>query len=557
MTLNPSTQSNSAVEVIDGTVSEFYSVMDQCIRRSEVMPGQYKSITSPSYSNNCPITESSFTTVDVGCPAPQVVDINNSFITATIKVPFTIPAGVFKSAAIGTKLFIGWRSSLDILERYIIYCNHKVVTDQAFVGEESFILQSLIPEHVRCRRPYQYTTYENASSLSPNVCGVYVDIKSTQDGTALNSQRFEVAIPIKLDLNQFLLFQNWKYSPAFNGTWSIKLYPTTKHLIVCPVNPKAYLTPEQILRLAVGKNTKTDALNDYSHHFVQTKDTFKCYTYFKIDAADADNCAIEKAQTHLTFGKCTVEDVLYHQTQFELMYDIYDGLKARYMQRPLTIPVNKLDYGRFSGVMSNGAISSTYTVAISNCESLFILPFVDDNHHTICFNPQFDGFFMNISGYGNFPQQPFNTYGSSAEHTRFLNMTLDALNMNNSPIMAPNKDLMNSLETSTRTEFALTNGSQATLTTIDDKNHDRSNFLMGIPFSNDIDFQGGLTSNGNINIKLSATSSKIDTISNDLTGNKNVSIGATVMFCKDAALMIKPVPFSDQPEARLIEDRIV
>lgn len=555
MTLNPSAQSNSAVEVIDGTVSEFYSVMDQCIRRSEVMPGQYKSITSPSYSNNCPITESSFTTVDVGCPAPQVIDINNSFITANIKVPFTIPANTFKGKDIGTKLFIGWRSSLDILERYIIYCNHKVVTDQAFVGEESFILQSLIPEHVRCRRPYQYTTYDNASSLSPNVCGVYVDIASGTEGTALGSQTYEVTIPIKLDLNQFLIFQNWKYSPAFNGTWSIKLYPTTKHLIVCPVDPKAYLTPAQLHLLSLGTSTADDTLNDYSHYFVQRNDQFKCYTQITASAT-ANDCKLTSANIQLTFGKCTVEDVLYHQTQFELMYDVYDGLKAKYMQRPLTIPVNKLDYGRFSGVMSNSGISSTYTVAISNCESMFILPFVDDDHHTICFNPKFDGFFMNISGYGNFPQQPFNTYGSSAEHTRFLNMTLDALNMNNSPIMAPNKDLMNSLETSTRTEYSLTDNN-TTLNIIDNEAHDRSNFLIGIPFSNDIDFQGGLTSNGNINIKLSATASKIKEVMQLLTGNTQVSIGATVMFCKDAALMIKPVPFSDQPEARLIEDRIV
>ena len=144
MALNPSSQAPSAVDVIDGTVSEFYNVMDQCIRRSEVMPGQYKSITSPSYSNNCPITESSFTTVDVGCPSPQVVDINNSFITAKVKVPIKIPAATFTGVTNGITFFVGWRSSLDILQRYIIYCNHKVVYDQVYVGEESYILQSLI-----------------------------------------------------------------------------------------------------------------------------------------------------------------------------------------------------------------------------------------------------------------------------------------------------------------------------------------------------------------------------------------------------------------------------
>ena len=97
MALNPSSQANSAIEVIDGTVSEFYNVVDSCIRRSEVMPGQYKSITSPSYSNNCPIYESSFTTVDVGCPAPQIVDINNSFITAKVKVKVKFPVSTFQN----------------------------------------------------------------------------------------------------------------------------------------------------------------------------------------------------------------------------------------------------------------------------------------------------------------------------------------------------------------------------------------------------------------------------------------------------------------------------
>ena len=243
MALNPSSQANTAVEVIDGTVSEFYNVMDQCIRRSEVMYGQYKSITSPSYSNNCPIDESSFTTVDVGCPAPQVVDINNSFITATVEVPITFPSG-FLATGNACTFFVGWRSSLDILQRYIIYCNHKVVYDQVYVGEESFILQSLIPEHVRCRRPYQYTTYENASNFSPDVCGTYITLSSDDGVHDAGNTTITVRIPIKLDINQFLLFQNFKYLPGFCGTWSIKLYPSTQNMIICPVDPKARMMPQ-------------------------------------------------------------------------------------------------------------------------------------------------------------------------------------------------------------------------------------------------------------------------------------------------------------------------
>jgi len=190
---------------------------------------------------------------------------------------------------------------------------------------------------------------------------------------------------------------------------------------------------------------------------------------------------------------------------------------------------------------------------------MFILPFPDDNHHTVCFNPEFEGFYLSISGFGNFPQQPFNTFGNDENHTRFVNMTLDALNINNSQIMAPNKDLMNSLETKKVEFYTVTNttGTASIASAKSTPKHDISNFLIGIPFSNDIDFQGGLTSNGNINFKLASTSSQINTIASTYTSATTSNIGATVMFCCDCALMIKVVPYSDQPECRLVTERIV
>ena len=557
MSLNPASHAHSAIDIIDGTVSEFYNVMDECIRKSEVMPGMYKTITSPSYSNNCPIAESSFTNVDIGCPAPQIIDIDNSFITAEINVPITIPSG-FTVNNNASAFFVGWKSSLDAIGRYIIYCNHKVVYDQVYVGEESFILQSLIPEHVRCRKPQQYTTYDNASSFSENVCGTYVILSTANDDSApvdIGEKTFTVKIPIKIDISQFLLFQNFKYLPGFCGKWTIRLYPSTQNIIFCAVNPRAVMSKSDSIAF---NNINMD---DYSHYFVQRGDKLTMLTKYDKITKPIASSSVEFKTVTLDVGKCTVDNVLLHQTQFELMYDIYDSLKSRYMQRPLTIPVNKLDYGRFSGHMGDSQTSSTYTAAISNVESLFILPFIDDNHHTVCVNPMFENLYMNISGYGNYPQQPFDTYGNDEKHMRFINMTLDALNINNSPIMAPNKDLMNSLEND-KIHFNRFDGVNVSTfsKSFNNNRHDISNFIIGIPFSNDIDFQGGLTSYGNINIKLSASSSQISKVIEKLTGEEKQTtskIGATVMMCKDCALMIKPIPYVDQPECRLIDERIV
>ena len=59
--------------------------------------------------------------------------------------------------------------------------------------------------------------------MSPNVCGTYITINaaanSESDPVALaNPTTVYVKIPIKLDINQFLLFQNFKYLPGFCGT---------------------------------------------------------------------------------------------------------------------------------------------------------------------------------------------------------------------------------------------------------------------------------------------------------------------------------------------------
>ena len=68
-------------------------------------------------------------------------------------------------------------------------------------------------------------------------------------------------------------------------------------------------------------------------------------------------------------------------------------------------------------------------------------------------------------------------------------------------------------------------------------NCDNSNFFVGIPFSIDNDFQGGLSSPAaNINFKLMATTSK------DLSTWTTPLIAA---FLIDGSIMIKPDPMGE------------
>ena len=118
-------------------------------------------------------------------------------------------------SAKGLPIFIGWKQSLDALERYEILVNSNVLYQQTYVGEESFVLQNCINEQVRNSHPYTYTSAENASKMSPNVCGIYWKPSAF---VAPNTD-ITVEIPIKIWLNQFLILANIKYLPSFAGRY--------------------------------------------------------------------------------------------------------------------------------------------------------------------------------------------------------------------------------------------------------------------------------------------------------------------------------------------------
>ena len=177
MTINPSNVSTSAYDLLDGSVSSFYAQVDEAIVASEVVKGQYRMTINPAYNSPNPVDSNSFTTVGLTQSGPMVVDLENSYITTEVALSLnltnligsesttTVSAGVF---------FIGWKSSIEAIERYDIMVNSTPIYTQSFCGEESFIQYQTVNDMVRNTSPFIYTTYDNASIMSPNVCGTYV-----------------------------------------------------------------------------------------------------------------------------------------------------------------------------------------------------------------------------------------------------------------------------------------------------------------------------------------------------------------------------------------------
>ena len=526
--LNPQAVAHQSVEIIDGSISEYYEMVDSALRPSEVCPAKYNTTTSPSYQNQCPCVQGSFTTVDIGCADPNVVLMEQSFIAPTVSFDIKSSVNITTASDLYTAnpsvFFVGWKRSMDVFYKYSILYNGSEVFDQTYNGEESFVIQTIMKDDVREKRPNQLTSYRNASSLNRDVCGTYVLFSN-------GSKTAHVAIPVKITLADFPFFTQFNYLMGWMGNWSIRMYPDSRNIVTCQVKPEYTIG---LSKEVVSTYTSVGQINTYEHGFVQIGDEFVGISGWDETQKKHTLSKIKFTVSNYQFDACDI-----NLTQQVMWRPYYEQIMAKYMQKPLMIPFLSFIFGRFSQQMTKeSGMHSVFSGVIKCCEAMFVIPFIDDNHHTVCKNPKFGNLYANVGAYGNYPQNPIDTYcngDNERSFLRFINMTNDALGLEYSPLISMNEDLSNSLHAAIHKLFVA--GGDTDVIKYD--NSDATNFLIGFPFADEADFQGGLTTGGNINIQIHAGTSKFGDIM-DIT--QSLSIGPTAIFMCDHVVMIQPAP---------------
>ena len=135
-----------------------------------------------------------------------------------------------------------------------------------------------------------------------------------------------------------------------------------------------------------------------------------------------------------------------------------------------------------------------------------------------------------------YPRQAFD----SVDDVRSRNMTLDALNFNNTATTSINKDMADSMQPYNYLWTAAADG-KLTKSPIY-HSADRSNFCIGIPLSDSEDFMGGISTAGTVQIQLTGKR-----LTNG--GIQNVSFGCPVsIFTEDAIMTIKSMKPPGAPQ---------
>ena len=536
MTINPSTVGHDTYDLLDGSLSSFYQEVDEAIVASEVVKGQYRLTVNPAYNSPNPVAINNFTTVALSQSGPMVVDLENSFITAKAQMEIQLSSAIPKPAAGGDQglvaFFIGWKSSVEAVNRYDVLVNSTPIYNQSFCGEESFLQYQVLNENVKHTSPYIYSSYDEVKNMSPNVCGTYVFIDLAEAHSA--ATKITVEIPIKIPITNFVLLKNIKYLLSWMGKWELRLYFNYDNMVIMPIDTAV------VAATKIGKTNSKNTIVD--PQFTQISEEFEFL------AATGDTMGKQK----ITVNKMTFEDVEMVSAQFQLRMDICEMLKQKYLGgKPLTFPVSTFQIAKFTMPAGNGTnieagkqteLNCVLCQAINNCDTLFIIPVMNGSEHTVCRNPHLTNFQLHAGEYGTYPTQPFDTYESGGPSTRlirYVNIISDCLNVNSSALTSFNSDAWGAH----RYQLPVANLARATADKYigpNGKSFDKSNFFLGIPFSTDDDFQGGLSSpSSNINFKITGQL-------HNTTGEAMVfNTPWTAAFLIDGVLMIRPDPGSD------------
>ena len=589
MSLNPQLQGKDQFEVLAGSVTNHFAQIESVLLQNECIDGQYNMVSSACYSQNTPVASPGFTRVCISVNGTLIADLENSYITAdliyTLKYSLADGAKIPKigekpandneavenldGAQALTKYFIGFKQSLDALERYDIYVNSQLIYSQPFVAQESFVQVAGLKDEILKKNPFVYTSYANAATMDSNVCGVYVDLNGIDAG-----KTFQITIPIKINLHQFLVLSPIHYLPPFTGRWEIELHFNSRNLIICPVHPSAYLPPKHYMLLEMNNDdifsSYTDAgnglLQGFSKHFTQINEPlfviaemggeFNGSTSGNYELKTWNRLTLSCVETML--NKCVI-----NLTQFQLKYEVAESLRAHYLEAPLIIPTNILTYQRFS--MSNTQDSNLLCVAnlpVENVDALFLLVPHTSSQRTCFYQPYLKNVRLSAGEFGIKPAQYMDTFNDA----RFVGLTLDALNLENSQIASMNQDFSNSImphaafftkenkETSEAQGYVFQDMNGRKL--LDD-----SHFIIGIPLSQ-VGFQSGTLSSpiSNINFRLDANTDMmpIPIQNTDLVRSKRpIEAQIIAMFLIDAEIICQPIVNSDIPIVNLSTKSVV
>ena len=534
--LNPQNETNDITDTLNGSLTTWYSNVDSALKASECVPGYYEYAQAPSYGTQCPVQEGGSTRIDIAGSRFDIVSLDNSYIDVEFEVPISIPLLNRDANSANTGggytdkyiYYVGFKSAFDLIDSYRIYSNGDLVYTQNHANFESFInyisLTDQAKENSAC-----FATTSKVQAMKPNVPGTYIRFEDTQMQYAHSTN-----IKLKIPLNAFLMLSNLKWFPGFMGRLTIEIYPTYKNMVWCRIDTlsehlfSGAIGNHKKLEVGVGNaNAEAPRVQIYEAGECFTQINSICYNGF-IYNAGANGGEWQYAGQAFTANTSTLKKFHLYLAKYMLKMDVYNQLEYNYLQFPLLFPIQTITNVKFTSALGQSShFTLQNTATLSHCDTVFIVFPSDVNSRTCFTNPEISSQ-LNING-KYYPREAYSTINDP----RFFNMELDALNINNNPLVSISDDVNSSINPYNIYSERDAAGTSTYKIYESKFNKDRSNFFIGVPLSTDEDFMGGISSNGS-------------TVQIELVGDRN-SVSA----------QINQENWDQPPEAIFLEDKLL
>ena len=510
MTFNNEINHKTSAEV-NTQISSYFDIVDNAIAMSDTNK-KYVIDAQASYSPSSPIHAGSFTTFIISPTSDNTADLYNGFIKANIKINLNIDSAITDLSKVAGKydlssIWVGYKDSMDSVEKYEILSNGISIYTQNFAPEESFITACGANETAKRADVFSKVRHKDVFNRKFDLarCGEFIRL-----GTTTNVGY--VIVPIKIDLRRFLPLSNIKYLPAFAGKLELKIMFGTAGLVWCPVGIPSSL-----------KNNIADLskfnLEDITTEFTQIGDPATIW----VSTTEASGITTLKseARTLTADRNYEINDTYTIIPNFGIDNDIYSRLVQRYTGTELVFPTQILQFNPLNKQIRSGRFTSTQTITPRFVDSIFFLFPHKQSHHTVFKNPLFNSFQLRCGGYGAVPTIPIASNGTDPA---FIEVCQNAMNVN-ADQTGFNKEIVNSLcNTKDLNDCkGLTS-------------NDRTSFFVGLPTETDNCFQQGQTSNTPITYEI------IGEISDKSTYGKENQTPPVMGCLNDIAMVIRVQP---------------